>query len=82
MRTPFFPGIATAPSLPEPAPRRAQVDAHVAMLRLAKQLDGVHPKVGTTALCTLMCACAHQAGMSLEAIQQLVADTHKKTDRP
>jgi hypothetical protein len=82
MRTPFFPGLTTAASsTPEPTSERLQVDGHVAVLRLAKQLEGVHPKVGATALCTLLCACAHQAGMSLDALQQLVADTHKKTSR-
>jgi len=91
MKTPHFPGsqlsLVNAPT-PEPErvktdspdPDKAKADSHLLMVKMSRQLDGVHPMVGTTALCTLMCACARQAGVPLERLQQMVAETHKKTE--
>jgi hypothetical protein len=85
MKSPHFPGsqlsLVHAPTPPDPPDaEKAKADSHLVMVKLSRQLDGVHPMVGTTALCTLMCACARQAGVSLEDLQQMVAATHRKTE--
>lgn len=82
MKTPYFPGsqLPLVPSSTPQDPEKAKADSHLVMLKLSRQLDGVHPTVGTTALCTLMCACARQAGLPLERLQQMVAEIHKKTE--